>query len=52
MLRFVTCCNLKFVTNRYGVKIWYFKGKRHREDGPAVTWPNGQCAYYVLGKAI
>lgn len=24
-----------------GSKEWYRNGERHREDGPAVIWPNG-----------
>ena len=28
------------------VKYWYFKGKCHREDGPAIEWPSGTKKWY------
>jgi hypothetical protein len=30
-----------------GTKRWYLNGKLHREDGPAIEWPNG-TKYWVL----
>lgn len=39
--------------NEYGNKF-YYKDKEmtilHREDGPAVEWPNGEKAWYINGK--
>lgn len=36
----------------YGKAPHYGGGKKilHREDGPAIIWPNGKCEYYVNGK--
>jgi hypothetical protein len=34
----------------YGVKRWYLKGKFHREDGPAVEWPNGDKEWWLNGE--
>ena len=31
-------------------KAWYFNGKLHREDGPAVEWSDGTKAWYFNGK--
>ena len=28
---------------------WYLKGLRHREDGPAIEWPNGRKEWYLNG---
>ena len=36
--------------NTFGRNIWYIDGKRHRTDGPAVEWQDGDCDYYVNGK--
>ena len=33
-----------------GSKIWMLNGKRHREDGPAVKYPDGNKAWYLHGK--
>jgi len=30
-----------------GTKEWWLNGKRHREDGPAVEWPNGYKAWFL-----
>jgi hypothetical protein len=32
-----------------GTKVWYFNGKLHREDGPAVEYPNGTKVWYFNG---
>ena len=32
-----------------GNKYWYFNGKRHREDGPAVDWVSGSKYWYLNG---
>lgn len=29
---------------------YYLDGKKHREDGPAVEWENGDCAYMIHGR--
>ena len=33
-----------------GYKSWYSKGKRHREDGPAIEWADGDKRWYINGK--
>ena len=33
-----------------GTKRWYLNGKRHREDGPAVEYPNGTKEWRLHGK--
>jgi len=30
-----------------GTKKWYVDGKLHREDGPAIEWPNGNKEWYI-----
>jgi hypothetical protein len=32
-----------------GTKLWYFKGKLHREDGPAIKWSNGNKSWFING---
>ena len=32
-----------------GYKVWYLNGKLHREDGPAVEYPNGSKMWYLNG---
>jgi hypothetical protein len=29
-----------------GSKFWFFKGKFHRENGPAIEWSNGTKDWY------
>jgi len=29
---------------------WRLNGKRHREDGPAIEWANGDKEWYLNGK--
>lgn len=39
------------IVDLLGKKTWVDKnGKRHREDGPAVIWPNGEEIWYIHGK--
>lgn len=33
-------------------KRWYYKGLPHRDNGPAVIYPNGTLRYYIYGKEI
>lgn len=35
-----------------GSKIWTEKGAPHREDGPAVIFPDGVVRWYIHGKEI
>jgi len=46
--------NLILNTYKNGLGIahseWFFKGKRHRTNGPAVEWINGQKFWYINGK--
>lgn len=32
-----------------GTKHWYFYGKKHREDGPAVEYSDGNESWYLHG---
>jgi hypothetical protein len=32
---------------RSGSKWWYINGKQHREDGPAVIFPDGSQLWYL-----
>ena len=32
-----------------GTQHWYLNGKRHREDGPAVIWPDRSQSWYLDG---
>jgi len=36
--------------DEHGIKLWRLNGKRHREDGPAVEWPDGRKWWYLHGK--
>ena len=33
-----------------GAIVWRLYGKLHRDDGPAVEWPNGDKHWYRHGK--
>ena len=33
----------------FGVKRWKLNGKFHREDGPAIEYPNGDKFWYYNG---
>lgn len=33
-----------------GTKIWWKNGIRHREDGPAVEYTNGDIEWYLYGR--
>jgi hypothetical protein len=33
-----------------GFKEWYWNGKLHREDGPAIEWADGSKSWYLNGK--
>ncbi len=33
-----------------GTQFWYINGKLHREDGPAIIYPNGGEDWYINGK--
>jgi hypothetical protein len=35
---------------RHDTKEWKLHGKRHREDGPAVEWPDGYKEWWLHGK--
>ena len=37
-------------TYENGTIEWYFNGKRHRTDGPAVIHPDGYQVWYLNGK--
>ena len=35
-----------------GTKYWSLNDKFHREDGPAVEWPNGEKDWYLKGNKV
>ena len=37
-------------TDEYGTNSWWFNGKRHRPDGPAIEWKNGTKSWWLNGK--
>jgi hypothetical protein len=36
----------------YKTKYWYKDDKKHREDGPAVEFPDGSKSWYFYGKFL
>ena len=40
------------LVDRNGVECWFFDGKLHREDGPAVERVDGYKAWYLHDKLI
>lgn len=38
--------------SRTGVKLWYNSNGSHchREDGPAIIYPNGDCSWILYGE--
>ena len=40
----------KVIVEKDGTICWYQNGERHRLDGPAVTYPNGDKTWYQNGK--
>jgi hypothetical protein len=38
-----------YTTNEYGTQYWYLNGFRHREDGPAIIYSNGEQNWYLNG---
>ena len=42
----------KIVTRPNGVREWLVSGKHHREDGPAVVYPDGPIFWYLNGEFI
>jgi len=37
------------VVNPFGTKYWYKDDKRHREDGPAIEWADGEKHWFKDG---
>jgi hypothetical protein len=35
-----------------GSEEWYRNGKLHREDGPAIVFPDGYRAWYQHGRHV
>jgi len=40
----------ELIVDKYGNKQWYLNGKIHREDGPAIEYPDGTKEWYFNGK--
>lgn len=36
-------------TTHYGVKYWRLNNRLHREDGPAVIFPDGSIEWWLNG---
>lgn len=39
-----------FQVDDNGNKCWYLDGQYHREDGPAIEYPNGCKSWYIKGQ--
>lgn len=39
-------------TKKFGGEVWYYHGKIHREDGPAITEGSGIECYYINGENL
>ena len=37
------------IVDDYGAKCWHLNDKRHREDGPAIEYPDGSKFWYLNG---
>jgi len=35
--------------DKYGNKLWYLNDKRHRTDGPAIEYSNGDEFWFLNG---
>jgi hypothetical protein len=35
-----------------GTKLWYQRGFRHREDGPAIIWTDGNHEYWLNDRRL
>jgi len=40
----------KVKVDEVGTKVWYLNGQRHREDGPAIEWPDGGKEWWLNGQ--
>ena len=43
-------CSYITSENGEGYREWYLEGERHREDGPAVEYPDGRKYWYLNDK--
>ena len=39
----------KMRVDKYGIKQWWLNHNLHREDGPAIEYPDGQKQWYLHG---
>jgi|TARA_R110000851_G_scaffold79898_2_gene176069 hypothetical protein len=39
-------------TNRHRIIFWQQDGELHRDDGPALEWPDGDRAWYLHGQRL
>ena len=42
----------EMVLDSYGSKYWRLNGQYHREDGPAIEYPNGSKYWCLNGKQV
>jgi hypothetical protein len=40
------------VTSPDGTRKWYVGDQLHRDDGPAVEWPDGISEWYLNGNEV
>jgi len=40
----------ELIIDSFGNKCWYFNGKLHREDGPAVEYADGGKSWWLNGE--
>lgn len=43
------CADAPAVSLISGYEAWYINGKLHREDGPAIIWPDGRRECWLDG---
>lgn len=46
----VNTCDKQVFCVKYGRKYWYLNGKCHRENWPAIEYPDGTKIWYLNGK--
>lgn len=49
--KFTGICRLVKSTTMIGRNVWMVNGIRHRLDGPAVLYDDGECYYWLDGIA-
>ena len=42
----------KMRVDKYGIKQWWLNHNLHREDGPAIEYPDGQKQWYLNDEKV